>query len=333
MSFNKLTDPRIHNLINALTATPKRNDLSGLSGLFAPPPANPLLNIYPALGGPATPKEAPTMSLPDLNALIPTVPHRTRALGSPMAPLPKQPKSDPLVALLVELGTRPGSSTGLDGLTAPRPNPPVPPFPGPAAGKRRRAFFSFHFDDVIRVNNVRKAFEFQQPDKVPSFYDSSLWESRRLEDPDAIKRLIREGVENTSVVCVLVGTHTWLRRWVRYEVARSVIDRKALLAVSVNGLNHHRDRRPHPPGPNPLNYMAVGKMPDGTYRLFEWKNDGWYRYDDYTLAVTLPAYLPDPLVGYVTPLSKGTMLYDYVAQQGYKNIGGWIDLAAAMAGR
>src|SRR5271165_1069751 len=85
--------------------------------------------------------------------------------------------------------------------------------------KRRKAFFSFHFDDVMRVNAVRQAWRFRHPDTLltPSFYDSSLWESRQREGDEALKRLIRGGVGYTSAVCVLIGSNTWARRLVRYE--------------------------------------------------------------------------------------------------------------------
>src|SRR5580693_5388677 len=97
----------------------------------------------------------------------------------------------------------------------------VPPPPA----VKRKAYFAFHFDDIMRVNNVRNAWKITHPDAAihRSFYDSSLWESKKSEGDEAIKRLIREGVEYASAVCVLVGTETWSRRWVKYEMARSVI--------------------------------------------------------------------------------------------------------------
>ncbi len=112
------------------------------------------------------------------------------------------------------------------------------PFGVPSVSTKRRTFFSFHYDDVMRVNAVRNAFKVYNPGTIyqPTFYDSSLWERRKLEGPEAIKRLIREGVDYTSVVAVLVGFNTWSRRWVRYEIARSVIDGKGLLAIHINGI-------------------------------------------------------------------------------------------------
>jgi hypothetical protein len=66
----------------------------------------------------------------------------------------------------------------------------------------------------MRVNNVRNAWKIDHPDSAlyRSFQDSSLWESKKLEGDDSLMRLIREGVQYTSAVCVLIGTHTWSRR-------------------------------------------------------------------------------------------------------------------------
>ena len=105
--------------------------------------------------------------------------------------------------------------------------------PGPVVDpQKRKVYFSFHFDDIMRVNNVRNAWKIDHPDApaMRSFYDSSLWESRQLDSPDSIKNLVRDGVGHTSAVCVLVGSNTWSRRWVRYEIARAVIDGRGLLA-------------------------------------------------------------------------------------------------------
>lgn len=211
---------------------------------------------------------------------------------------------------------------------------------------KRKAYFAFKFDDVMRVNNVRQAWKIDHPDNqlMRSFYDSSLWESKKLEGDDALKKLTRDGVEYTSAVCVLIGTDTWSSWWVKYEIARSVIDSRGLLAVHINSLNHHQRRWPDPLGLNPLQLLGVYKSPTGKFYLYEerqvvlngltgqteWQ---WHQYVDYTVAVPLPRYLAEPDIGYIRPLSTGTLEYDFVADDGHKNIGAWIDHAAQVAGR
>lgn len=140
----------------------------------------------------------------------------------------------------------------------------APPKPKPVApDTKRRAFFSFQFDgDIMRVNNVRNAWKIYHPDSEAnrSFRDSSLWEARKLESPEAIKNLIRVGVLYTSAVCVLAGSMTWDRRWVRYEIARAIIDGRGLLTVHLNNIKHHRTKGVHPRGLNPLAHMGVAKV-------------------------------------------------------------------------
>jgi len=220
-------------------------------------------------------------------------------------------------------------------------------FPKPPI--KRRAFFSFHFEDSMRVNNVRNIWKISHPNSetMRSFEDSSLWESRKLESLESIKRLITDGVKYTSAVCVLIGTQTWGRRWVRYEMARAVIDGRGLLGVHLNSIRHHRTQMTNLLGLNPLDFMAIGKVQANVlltprYFLFErviapngrgghqWV---WNRYGDHTSEVSLPKWLRDPPAGCVTALSEGASVYDFMRDEGHKNIGAWIDLAAQLAGR
>ena len=214
--------------------------------------------------------------------------------------------------------------------------------------KKRRVFFSFHYADIMRVNNVRLSQEFQGGTllgggragrEISGFYDFSLWESKRLEGPESLKRLIRDGVQNTSAICVLAGTYTWERPWVRYEIARAIVDNRGLLTVHINNLNHHKELRTHSLGPNPLAFMGVGKVQSGIlaqpkYYIFELIGNGsWIRYQQYMQEVSLPRYLSDPMPGYVMPIGPHVGHYDFVAQGGRHNIGIWIDQAAQAVGR
>jgi hypothetical protein len=225
-------------------------------------------------------------------------------------------------------------------------------FLGTVQTKRRRVFFAFHYADILRVNNVRLSGEFtksasESGREVEGFYDNSLWESRKRSGDDTIRNLIRDGVKNSSAVCVLVGTGTWSRPWVRYEIARAVIDGRGILAVHINGLKHHLLGVSHALGTNPLEFLGVyktvqpGVLSSPKYYIYERKTvwNGyqnvfeWHPYDQYTHPVDRPQWLAAPLPGYVMPLSANATVYDYVGGVGHKNIGGWIDAAAIAAGR
>lgn len=212
----------------------------------------------------------------------------------------------------------------------------------PLAAKRN-VFFSFHYADIMRVNVVRKSGEFKTNEtpeggrNIEGFYDKSLWESRKLNGPESLKNLIRDGVKNTSVVCVLAGSNTWQRRWVRYEIARSVVDEKGLLTVHVNGIRHHQEPfQPHPLGHNPLSYMGIARESQDKFYLCElfYGSSGWnwQWYQDYTHPVNVPKYMNPPEVNQPVQLSQFTREYNWV-NGGHTQIGNWVDLAAQDAGR
>jgi hypothetical protein len=155
---------------------------------------------------------------------------------------------------------------------------------------------------------------------------------------------MRNGVKHSSAVCVLIGTDTWESRWVKYEIARAVIDERGLFGVHINSLNHHVRRAPDRPGYNPLHLMGVYNNPNGGFYIWEkrvvirnvetgelgWE---WQPYEDYTDPVPLPRYIANISVGYVMPLSAVTSQYDFIVHDGGKNLGSWIDAAAVSAGR
>ncbi|KAF5887221.1 TIR domain-containing protein [Rhizobium sp. PEPV16] len=193
----------------------------------------------------------------------------------------------------------------------------------------------------MRVNVVRKSGEFATTAGAPGrdiegYYDASLWEKKKLEGDEALKRMIREGVENTSCVCVLIGTETWQRRWVKYEIARSVVDGRGLMAVHINSINHHQRVRPDERGYNPCGILGLAAHVSGNYYLVERKfvNGAWVWewYQDYTTAVSVPRYMKPPTPNHPVRLAEVTREYDW-SQNGHRNIGGWLDLAATEAGR
>lgn len=86
----------------------------------------------------------------------------------------------------------------------------------------RRVFFSFHYQDVIdfRANVVRNHWLTKPDREAAGFFDASIWEDAKKTGSIVLKRLINKEVQNTSVTVVLIGSNTYARRWVRYEIIK-----------------------------------------------------------------------------------------------------------------
>ncbi|MCK7157749.1 TIR domain-containing protein [Enterobacter kobei] len=198
----------------------------------------------------------------------------------------------------------------------------------------RRTFFSFHYgSDVWRAWNVRNSWVVKEGNEIDrGFFDSSVFEASKKENDDTLKKFLREGLENTSVTCVLTGTETWKRRWVRYEIARSIIKGNGLLNVYIHGIQN-KDKKTSEKGANPLAQMGLYKSDNGIY-LAEWNGEKWVKYADYTTAI--PArdlWFAAPETNNVVQLSTHCLSFDFKEDEGRKNIGVWIETAAGMAGR
>lgn len=207
-------------------------------------------------------------------------------------------------------------------------------FLGLGIPQKRRVFFSFHYqNDVWRVNQVRQSWRYNHENSRVSegFFDGSIWESSKRTGPESLKSLIREGVKNTSVTCVLSGAETYERRWVRYEIARSIVKGNGILAVDIHLLGD-RQRYVSAKGPNPLNYMGVYSS-GGSVRLAEFKGGKWVKYGDFTQAVTLPETWIKPHDTKVIKLSRYAHHYCYKSQNGGANFSSWVRQAAADVGR
>ncbi len=100
----------------------------------------------------------------------------------------------------------------------------------------RRVFFSFHYkEDVWRASNARNAGQFDAR-AAAGWTDASLWEETKRKGPAAVRRLIDEGLDGTSVTAVLIGAHTAQRDWVTYEIEQSIIRGNGLLGVRIHNL-------------------------------------------------------------------------------------------------
>jgi hypothetical protein len=158
----------------------------------------------------------------------------------------------------------------------------------------RKVFFSFHYErDVHRVMQVRNSWMLRPGGEASPFYDKAEFEEVKRR-AGGIERWIEQQLAGTSVTVVLFGTETSSRPWVRHEIKRSFELGKGLLAIDIHNVRH-----PHKgadlPGVNPLSTFTVGRE--------------------------------------ATPMNRLYSEYDWVLDDGYNNIGFWIEAAARAANR
>jgi len=160
----------------------------------------------------------------------------------------------------------------------------------------RRVFFGFHYErDIWRANVVRNSWVTKDREAA-GFWDASLWEEAQKKGDEAIKKMIEEGLKNTTVAAVLIGKETSGRKWVLYEIRRSHEDGKGLLGVYIHGIedsNGNTDQK----GDN--SFGEIGTDANGKPVYF------WQLYPT----------------------------YDWADDKGYDNFGDWVEKAAKKAGR
>lgn len=186
----------------------------------------------------------------------------------------------------------------------------------------RRCFFSFHYQDVIdfRANVVRN--HNITKDDNGGFFDASIWETAKKQGDIALKRLINGGLDNTSATAVLIGSGTYSRRWVQYEIMKSVERGNIVIGIHINAI---RDRHGnvHSQGPNPFDYLGLRISANGcTGTPMIWNGQAWVAYVD--LGTFGIHQQPAEKRGKFFQLSHWLPTYDWVVDRGFDNFANWI---------
>jgi len=189
----------------------------------------------------------------------------------------------------------------------------------------KRVFFSFHYQDVIdfRANVVRQ--HKLTKDDSAGYFDSSIWEEAQKTGSIALKRLINDALKNTSVTCILIGSETYSRPWVKYEIFRSIYKCNDLIGIHINSIPG-KDQKTKQKGPNPFDYLAVEISKDGSqYAFLEYKNQEWKYWEeiDSTRWFTND-YFDKTLAGTSKKLSYFFSVYDWNTDDGYNNFPKWV---------
>jgi hypothetical protein len=137
----------------------------------------------------------------------------------------------------------------------------------------RRVFFTFHYQrDIMRVNVVRNHWLTKQDAQSAGYWDHSLWEETKKQGDDAIKKLIDEGLTGTSVTTILIGQETAGRKWVDYEIKRSVERGNGIIGIYIHKIKK-TDGSTDRQGRNPLASI---------YTTYDWiTNNGYDNFADW----------------------------------------------------
>jgi len=120
----------------------------------------------------------------------------------------------------------------------------------------RRVFFSFDYSYVWKVNQIRS-----MPNVIGTaaagFQDASLWEEAKKKGDKEIKSMIDKGLENTSVTVVCVTRGTAERKFINYEIDKSLERGNGLVSVQIHHLKDQNGQTGSP-GAKPSQIEANG---------------------------------------------------------------------------
>jgi len=191
----------------------------------------------------------------------------------------------------------------------------------------KKVYFAFHYQDAVdlRADVVRNHWLAKADREDAGFFDDLTWGDSSLAGYASIKRLLTSSLDHTSVTCVLIGSQTSARRWVRYEIIESVQRGNLLLGVHINGIPD-KSQRTKPAGPNPFEQLTLAISADGSsIKVLQYANNAWLPYEDHPgWPLSKPA-APERR-GKRIQLSTRYRVYDWVTDNGPDNFEKWIGL-------
>lgn len=194
----------------------------------------------------------------------------------------------------------------------------------------RRVFFSFHYKrDVWRSNVVRNSWVAKPDREEAGFIDSAEFEALERHGEEVIKRWIDKQLEGTSVTAVLIGPETYTRKWVRYEIVKSFDKGNGQLGIYIHNIkdkNGYIDYK----GKNPFGYLMLSIDNTGKARYYEWNGSQWILFSKYP---NCSLSFDEKYRGKNYQFSNMYPVYDWVSDDGFNNLGDWIEKAARDAGR
>jgi hypothetical protein len=144
----------------------------------------------------------------------------------------------------------------------------------------RRVFFSFHYDDIWRVNQIRNCWTITRDNESAGFHDKAEFEKVARQGKKAIEGWIDRQLNGTSATIVLIGAETANRPYVHYEILESYERGNGLLCIQIHNMKNLDGGTDWFAGPNPFDNVEVAGGLFGTTSLssklripiYDWAN-------------------------------------------------------------
>lgn len=160
----------------------------------------------------------------------------------------------------------------------------------------RSVFFSFHYDnDVWRANVVRNSWVTKPNTAAAGFLDAADFEELKKKGKKAVEDWIDDQLIGTSVTAVLIGAETLQRPFVLYELQKSYSRGNGIIGIYINQIG---DKDGNTSSSCNVWGVEIGKDKNGSPVYF----------DSYPI-------------------------YYWFGDDGYENLGDWVDAAAKAAGK
>jgi hypothetical protein len=161
----------------------------------------------------------------------------------------------------------------------------------------RKVFFSFHYDnDVWRANQVRNSWVTKPNTEAAGFVDAADFEKVKKGGDTAIKKWIDDQLVGTSVTVILIGSETNQRDFIKYELEQSWKRGNGILGIYIHQCKD-KDGKTCSKGNNTFGDIFTSSDVNKKY-FYE-------RFET----------------------------YDWIDNDGYNNMGQWIETAAKKAGK
>ena len=138
-------------------------------------------------------------------------------------------------------------------------------------------------------------------------------------------------MKRKSVTCVLIGSKTDKSKWVKYEIEKSIKEKKGLLGVFIHKLknsNHKTDKK----GTNLLEDYVKNDFGETVKNALVGGSVSWGLARLVFPQLAIPAAIIGSAFALLEP-NDDYKIYDWVTDNGFGNLGSWIEKAAKQVGR